>query len=63
MRRLLFPLAALAVLMAATIAPSAQTIETGEGTVAALPTGALNGVAVLDAQGDTGVACIPSQSP
>ena len=44
-------LAALAVLAAS--GASAQTVETGEGTVTALPTGALNGVAVLDADGGT----------
>ena len=46
-------IAALAVAAAVANPTSAQTVETGEGTVTALPTGALNGVAVLDAKGDT----------
>ena len=48
MRRLLVLVAALVA-----TAVSAQTVDTGEGTVTALPAGALNGVAVLDATGDT----------
>ena len=49
MRRFLW--LALAVLTA--VAGSAQTVETGEGTVGTLPRGALNGVSVLDAQDGT----------
>ncbi len=46
-------LAALAVVAASGRPAAAQTVETGEGVVTALPAGALNGVAVLDAQGGT----------
>ena len=47
--------AALAATVAATLAASAwaQTVTSGEGTATLLPAGALNGVAVLDAQGAT----------
>lgn len=68
MRALLFSLLAVA-------SASAQTLDTGRGTVRLLPEGARNGVAVLDAQGDVlragprliqienGVVSIPALAP